>query len=409
MQSIRVKHDTFFLALGVLAFVALALGVVAPGANAQVTVTKAAGGNPELCVVGFDGPAAVREKMTRTLNRCNWFTVVQDAATAAYTVRARYADGALDVWLTERGGATRPWRVLEDAEGTDMLVYRAVDAVISGVFGNPGLCATRLAFVVGAGARKEIFTVNFDGSAARQETSNRGLSTEPSWGPGGPRHLTYTLYEHNTTTVVLLDLAQRRQRRLSHFRGLNSGAALSPDGQLAALTLSRDDRVDLHVMSVASRELRRLTNDVATESSPTWSPDGRRICYVSDRLGRPQLFVVPVAGGTPERVLSSAVEAVSPDWSATSNRIAFSTRADGRYALAVVDIGAGKRDGELVPTGPGDWEAPSWAPDGRHVICSHRVGTRRGLVMVDTWSGRALPVTQPDNHSLPSWSGLNQR
>ncbi|OGV67771.1 MAG: hypothetical protein A3K19_15725 [Lentisphaerae bacterium RIFOXYB12_FULL_65_16] len=377
--------------------------------HAQVTVKKsAAAENPGVYVASFNGPEDLRRWFVSSLQRCDWFTVAPGRESAEYVIDCASPGGtppALDVQVSSQTAQIARFRVTAPNMPVEWVAYRAVDKVIESVFRKPGLCASRIAFAVGSGGRKEVFTCNFDGTSPRQVTRQGTIATEPSWGPGATA-MVYTLYENNATTVVLADMTNQRQRRMSVFPGLNSGAALSPDGRWAAVCLSPDSRVDLFLLEVASGRLHRLTNDAAAESSPCWSPDGTRICFVSGRAGRPQLFITPARGGTPTRIQTGASETVSPDWSRTSNTLCFSMRMGKQYALGVLDLNSRSPQTKIVTNAAGDWESPSWAPDGRHVVCSQTTGHRRGLFMVDTWYGRINAITQPQDHSLPSWSDL---
>jgi len=374
----------------------------------EVVVRKQAGrSNPPLFVDSFVGSETVRAGLVRTLQFSDWFDVTTDRAEARYILRGRFTQAArpvLDLELWDAAGQrVSGFRLTSRSSRTERLVFRAVDKLIQDVFHVTGPCATRIAFTAASGRGKEIFTCNFDGTDMRQITHNNSISTEPSWGPGAAT-MVYTLYGPSYTDVILLDLVNRRQRRLSQFPGLNAGADLSPDGRQAALCLSRDGTVDLYVMRLDDGALRRVTRDRAVDASPCWSPDGRALCFVSDRAGRPRLFVVGSAGGTPERVTRSAYEEVSPDWSKTSNRICFSMRKGGRYVVAVVDPTDPGRGVRVVTPAPGDWEAPSWAPDGRHIVCTRTVGGRSTLTIVDSWYERAIPISSPGRFGLPNWS-----
>ncbi|MBN2450131.1 MAG: PD40 domain-containing protein [Lentisphaeria bacterium] len=402
-------RGAYAVALATLAVTAVSAQV--RRAPSQIDVSKrAAEADPVLALAQFEGDAAVRRHFEETLRRCGWFVVGGDAAEADYVVSARHLSGgqetlAMQVTATKRAELTS--QVVAPAGQTEVLVYRAVDELLRRLFAVPGLCDSRIAFAVaGAGNLKEIYTCRFDGRDAQRLSHNGSISTEPSWGPDC-RYLVYTLYTNNATSVVLVDMENRRQRTLSRFAGLNAGADISPDGQWVALTLSKERRVDLYLLSVQTGDLRQVTRDLAVESSPCWSPRGDQLCYVSDRAGQPQLHLVSTAGGGPARLLSEREEAVSPDWSPVSNQICFATRLGGQYVIGVVDMSGGSAGGRRIVTrAAGDWESPSWAPDGRHLVCSRGTGGRRELFLVDSRHGKLVAITQNGNHSLPSWSSL---
>lgn len=397
------RTGTIMKLFAVLCLVTLA---VLPAQAQQMVITKErTESNPGIYLADFQGPAPMKEALLRALTQSDWFTPVNQPSSAKYTLKATAVAGTMDLQLSG-GGLNVSLRESSRSSVPSWVVYQAVDALITKVFQAPGLCATTIAFANGARGRKEVFVCNFDGTGARQLTHNGSISTEPSWGSQAGS-LVYTLYDNGYTDVVLADLVNQRQRRISQEPGLNAGAALSHDGQWAALCLSRDRKVELYTLRLIDKAKRRITNDVSVESSPCWAPNDSQICFVSDKAGKPNLFLVPAAGGTPQRLISSTAEAVSPDWSAISNKICFATRLGGEYQLAVVDMNKPRRDAVLVTRGGGNWESPSWAPDGRHVVCTRSGGKSRELCIVDTWFGRVLKVTTAGDYSLPSWSDLH--
>ncbi len=396
--------------LRILVFSVLLALTINPMSQAQLTVRKmAADANPGIFISAFDGASNVRDYFINILKFSDWFTVVDNRQQAVYLLQARCVGQGDTLQLSMRLATVdgKSVNLAEEVQNNDVawLVLRSVDKLIQAAFGNPGLCASRIAFVVSDGSRKEIFTSYFDGTDSRQVTRNQNISTEPSWSPAG-QQLVYTLYENHGTNIVLADLLNKRQRRLSSYPGLNAGADLSPDGRWAALSLSREHRVDLYLMQVATGGLKRLLNDKAVESSPCWSPDQRQICYVSDKAGRPHLYVMATTGGQAKRLLSDPAETVSPDWSPVSNRICFATRAGGSYVIAMVDMNAKPLQKKILTNAAGDWESPSWAPDGRHIVCTRTVQGKSQLCMIDSWYGRILQMTSPGKLSLPSWSPL---
>jgi len=155
------------------------------------------------------------------------------------------------------------------------------------------------------------------------------------------------------------------------------------------------------------RERRRLTTSKAVEASPCWSPDGGTICFVSDRSGAPRLYMIPANGGAIRQLPAVGSEAVTPDWS-SDNKIVYSAKVGGSYRLAVLDMKG--RDTGVVPNLPaGEWESPSWAPDGRHVVASRRIGRKSELYVVDTKTGSARKLLNFQfNQSSPDWSRIRK-
>ena len=75
--------------------------------------------------------------------------------------------------------------------------------------------------------------------------------------------------------------------------------------------------------------------------------------------------------------------------------------------MLLLDAG-NTRTAVLKPVSPADgadYEDPSWAPDGRHVVCTRTAGWRRSLVVLDTEGDPARKLFDvPGDWYLPSWS-----
>lgn len=389
-------------------FIAGFAGTASSVDGADITVSKSATEtNPPLYIKSLDMPGEAESLMHATLRRCGWFKLVTSDTDGAFVLTASHKDAErqqLKVEVRQDGERIAAFTVKARSENLRRLVYRAVDTVIEKIFDTPGPCDSRIAFVAGKEGRKEIFTCNFDGSEVKQLTYNGTISTEPGWSHDG-RYLVYTFYDGDRTKTVLIDMKGGRQRVISAYRGLNSGAAFSPDNKNLTLSLSRGGDVDIYLKPRQGNQLKKLTSGSATEASPCWSPDGKAICFVSDRAGNPRLYKIPASGGNARRILTGTAEEVSPDWSPETNQIVYSTRREGRYRIAVADMNDDNPRGSIVPTPEGrDWESPSWAPDGRHVVCTRSGNGRSDLYIVDTLTGNATSVLQGAKVSLPAWT-----
>ena len=142
-----------------------------------------------------------------------------------------------------------------------------------------------------------------------------------------------------------LNLVNKKLDWISHKRGLNTGAAVSPDGKKIALTLSMDGNTEIYVMDSNGQNLTRLTDSWGQDVSPTWSPDGKRIAFVSSRSGNPHIYIMNADGSNPKRLSFRGNYNQEPDWSPRSDgKIVFTARDERlRYDIFLVD----PKDGEM--------------------------------------------------------------
>lgn len=373
-------------------------------ADAQVRVVKSAEvKNPTLLFSGVAGNPQLSELVASDLKNCGWFDIVSGGS-ADYRISGNA--GGASVSLNVNGIDNFSIQETVDSSNLNWTAHRAVDQILKKLFKIQGVCCSKIAFCVELRKGvKEIYICDFDGKNGKKITSNNTLSVEPDWGPRS-RTIVYTVYLGNNVNIGETDLFSRRSRVLVHMPGLNSGAAYSPDGRILALTLSYDRTVELYLKTAEGKSLRRLTNSIAVEASPCWSPRGDKICFVSDQNRAPQLYVIGAGGGSPVRLNTIGTEAVSPAWSA-DDKIAYSAKMGGNYTIAVLDM-KGNTPSRSVINAAGNWESPSWAPDGRHIVCMHTAGGRSSLYIVDSWTGKLRPLIGGGkfNYSLPSWSGI---
>lgn len=389
------------------------------------------GGNPPLYL---DYAGSNANLFKETLVRADWFRLAGSPQGARYILKVQQNGTQIQYLLSDNEGKQLgSGGYGYGAGGERPAVFRTMDDIVQAAFKNPGPCLSKIAFAAGNGKIKEIFACDFDGQGVKQLTHNNTISTEPSWLPGGSMFV-YTYYKTSSTGIALYDIGGSRQRVLCTLPGTNCSPSASPDGRRLALALSRDHQMDLYVRPLESESLTRLTSDKAVESSPAWSPDGSQICYVSDSSGKPKLRLIGVGGGAsrpisvpaytlvvksdaagnryappePEALGESPSQMVAPSWSKVSNKIACSVRLQGRYAIGVIDMATADKVVVVTPDG-GNWEDPSWAPDGRHVVCSRDQGGKRTLWQVDTWYGTVLQIAGgPTDNSLPAWSELKR-
>lgn len=183
---------------------------------------------------------------------------------------------------------------------------------------------------------------------------------------------------------------------------MNSGGAISPDGKKIALILSKDGKPELYVKNLSNGAVVRLTNTrMAAKSSPSWSPDGRQIVFVSGHEGIPNLYIIDSAGGQPQRITRGGGQNLSPDWG-KNGLIVYTSRRNNLFQIAVINPNT--RESIFVSPTDADYEDPSWAADGYHLVASRTIRGQSSLYLLDMQGKAAKSILQGQgNWYMPSW------
>lgn len=294
------------------------------------------------------------------------------------------------------------------APGRDwrMAVHRVSDEIHRWVTNQPGIAATRIAYVRGTGDAAAMRIIDSDGAnEITVPTEACGLS--PSWNSRGSM-IAYTTCGVSSRLLVI-DLATGRSRTLiGPVRNTSfSTPVFTPDGNTIVFARSTESGTDLYSMSATGGDTpRRLTLGRNVENSePTISPDGRRIVYVGNALGRPELYIMD-ADGTNNVVLTNYEDSErnyrsDPDWSPDGRSITYTERLNGRFQVRTINpTGSAPK----YRTSEGENEQPAWAPDGRHLVfTSTRTGVRQ-LWVLDIETNRFRQLTQSAGSRLGAWS-----
>ena len=290
-----------------------------------------------------------------------------------------------------------------DDASARMAARRLSDAMCETYGTQKGFACDRIAFVSRKGAdHTELGMCYPDGGDARQLTSSGKQVVGPRW--KDVNTLFYTGILNAGPQIWEYDVNAGRRSLKWSFKGLSTGACVSPDGRRVAIVLSFQGNPELYVIDLATEKWTRLTNTpLASEGQPAWSPDGRQIVYVSDETRHPQLYVIDVATKAKRRLTSKGSQNVDPDWG-KDGRIVYITKRGGAQ-IAVLDPKQGEASAKIVTTA-GNWSHPSWSRDNRNVVAARD----KALFVVDT----KMEGDQPNrpqqvplaagNWITPSWS-----
>lgn len=256
-----------------------------------------------------------------------------------------------------------------------------------------GFFAAQLAFISEVSGKKEVYTSDLFMSEVKQRTTDRSLVLTPRWSPDGSKLLFTSYKKSGAPDVFQYDMNSFITTTFVSYKGTNSGARFSPNGQQVAMILTGEGTPEIYISDAQGRQVSRKTRSEAVKSSPVWSPDGSRLVFAMEP--GPQLYVMSTAGGAPQRLSSGYTYVAEPDWSRTSNKIACTVRAPGGgYQIAFMPASGGAL--ELVPTKDFDAIEPSWLPDGRHLVYTARDRRTSVLCILDTETKKSTRISPPN-------------
>ena len=250
------------------------------------------------------------------------------------------------------------------------------------------------------GSDSEIFTMNGDGTGAKQLTFNDVHDLDPCWSPDG-EWVAFVSQMPPTMSIWVIrsDGTGLRQVTQPPVGGsMDMNPAWSPNGKKIIFTrenlLFFPYTYDIYGIDAWSTGPGELLIENAIQ--PSWSPDGSMIVYlnVTDSC----IWVADSTTGAPLfRVTSSIGE--NPCWSPDGQRIVFSRGND----IFVVDVDGSNE--QQITNGPSDRE-PNWSPDGEKILF-HRTPASIWIMNPDGSEAYDLTPSMPEA-MYPDWQTLQE-
>lgn len=284
-------------------------------------------------------------------------------------------------------------------------IHGVSDEVERWITGTRGIASTKIAFVEGT----KLKIVDSDGANERT-LPTAGAALSPSWHPSG-RWIVYADADDRGTRIAQIDLRTMRPQLLgASNRGLNITPVYTKDGKSIVWASGGDSPAELFRASASGDDtvaVPYVGRSGFETTSPSFSPDGKQIVFMSPRPLTPQLFTMNV-DGTGLRPLTPVVPGkrsyrTGPDWSPAGGEIAFQQQ-NGDFQVWTITI---KDHVMRQLTSEGENEDPSWAPDGRHMSITRRlgaIGDQRNIWVLDEKTGRLRQLTDSGDARLSDWS-----
>ncbi|WP_213379249.1 Tol-Pal system beta propeller repeat protein TolB [Allochromatium tepidum] len=306
---------------------------------------------------------------------------------------------------TELAGSS----LVSTKSGMRQTAHRIADDIYEKLTGQPGVAATRIAYITSTGSGDNLTVTlrvaDADGYNPQTIVSSAEPLMSPAWSPDG-RRLAYVSFENKRAAIYIQELSSGRRELVAGHPGINGSPAFSPDGTRLAMTLSKDGNPDIYSLNLLSRELTRLTDHYAIDTEPSWSPDGQSIIFTSDRGGSPQIYRMAATGGAAERISREGNYNGRASYAPDGRSIVMVTRVNGAFRIGVLDPARGVT--RLLSRGDLD-ESPSFAPNGAMVIYAAIHGGRGVLETASVEGGGSQRLTQDSGQVRePAWSPLRR-
>jgi len=272
------------------------------------------------------------------------------------------------------------------------------DDIVGAIRNTKPIGGTKIAFKsqpsFGSG---EIYVADFDGYGAQPVTSDGSIVAKPAWVPGHMA-LYYTSYARSNPDIFYHSLSSGQRRVIAGYSGLNTGAAVSPDGSKVAMILSKSGSPNVWVCNADGSNLKRVTTGIE-DSSPCWSPDGEWICFATKMNSRRVLAKVPAGGGEVQRVPTpGTANPTEPDWSPDGKWIAYTCQM-GEFSICAVAA-----DGSAAPVVLVSGQNPSWSPNSRTLIYNHGPAGRQTMAALDVFTRQSRDCQHaPGSNAQPAW------
>lgn len=158
---------------------------------------------------------------------------------------------------------------------------------------------------------------------------------------------------YSSFDIFMADLDGKIVKQLTHSKGYDAEATLSPDGKRMIYTSTKDGDIDLYIMDLASGTEKRITTALGYDGGAWFSPDGTKLIW---RASRPKT----------DAEIKEYKDLLAENLVAPTNMEVWVANADGSNAR------------QVTAYGQANW-APAYMPDNKRIIFASNHEYKRGF------------------------------
>ncbi len=215
---------------------------------------------------------------------------------------------------------------------------------------------------------------------------------------------------YDTYDIFMSDLDGKIVKQLTHSKGYDAEATLSPDGKSMIYTSDKDGDIDLYLMNLETGAEKRITNTLGYDGGAWFSPDGTKLIWrasrptsaadvkeykdlLKDNLVAPtnmEVFVANADGSNAHQVTAFGQANWAPAFLPDSKRIIFASNHEYQrgFPFNLYTINEDGSGLQKISHDKGFDAFPMFSPDGKKIVfCSNRNngGTHDTNVFVADW------------------------
>lgn len=215
---------------------------------------------------------------------------------------------------------------------------------------------------------------------------------------------------YSTFDIFMADLDGKIIKQLTHSKGYDAEATLSPDGKKMVYTSTKDGDIEMYIMDLASGNETRVTHTLGYDGGAWFSPDGTKLIWrasrpktdaeikeykdlLAENLVAPtnmEVWVANADGSNARQVTSYGQANWAPAYMPDSKRIIFASNHEYKrgFPFNLYTINEDGSNLQKISRDKGFDAFPMFSPDGKKIVfCSNRNngGTRDTNVFIADW------------------------